>query len=331
MISATPQSRTGVIAECFGLSGLRGHPHRRLGAFHRQQPDSDSPTISAFSRSSPYPSGHRQDVSRRRSSRQRRRPGGGGLADQVAPDVPQKFQVHVVTVDQVSAIGRSGHNEGRRADVHPAMDVQGDQLASDHARTRRKRWSARTSSRGRKSRDEAMAVPARREQEGARATRPTNGPIGSTARWVRMKGAGSADDPRPGNTRRGSRRCGHGPRKLRRCGRLPVHSHHPSRFLDAAEKAIETRPRRSMVDRRSAAFGSLLLEGHRVRLSGQDSERDTSRSALRLMIDQEERGERHTSSITCGEEGRFEGHQLEADGRGSLEPSNRLPLASRTR
>ena len=29
----------GVVAECFGLSGLQGPPHRRLDPFHHQQPD----------------------------------------------------------------------------------------------------------------------------------------------------------------------------------------------------------------------------------------------------------------------------------------------------
>ena len=29
----------GVVAECFGLSGLQGSPHRRLDPRHRQQPD----------------------------------------------------------------------------------------------------------------------------------------------------------------------------------------------------------------------------------------------------------------------------------------------------
>ncbi len=59
------------------------------------------------------------------------------------------------------------------------------------------------------------------------------------------------------------------------------------RFLDARRKAIETGVDIDWATAESLAFGSLLEEGHRVRLSGQDSERGTFSQRHSVLFDQE--------------------------------------------
>jgi 2-oxoglutarate dehydrogenase E1 component len=66
------------------------------------------------------------------------------------------------------------------------------------------------------------------------------------------------------------------------------------RFLDNRKKAVETGEGIDWATGEALAFCSLLLEGHPVRLSGQDCERGTFSSRHSVLIDQETEG-RHTS------------------------------------
>ena len=59
------------------------------------------------------------------------------------------------------------------------------------------------------------------------------------------------------------------------------------RFLDNRRKAIETGEGIDWATAEALAFGSLLLEGHPVRLSGQDCERGTFSQRHSVLIDQE--------------------------------------------
>ncbi len=65
------------------------------------------------------------------------------------------------------------------------------------------------------------------------------------------------------------------------------------RFLDNRAKAIETGEGLDWATAEALAFGSLLTEGHRVRLSGQDVERGTFSQRHSVVIDQENE-ERYT-------------------------------------
>src|SRR5581483_2990611 len=94
-------------------------------------------------------------------------------------------------------------------------------------------------------------------------------------RWSGLKAARELDDPRRGNT-------GVDATVLREIGkditRVPegFHVHRTiQRFLDHRAKAVETGEGIDWATAEALAFGSLLKEGHRVRLSGQDSERGT--------------------------------------------------------
>jgi 2-oxoglutarate dehydrogenase E1 component len=102
-----------------------------------------------------------------------------------------------------------------------------------------------------------------------------------------MKSARDADDPRRGNT-------GVQAAVLREIGRkitvVPAdfHLHRTiQRFLDARAKSIETGTSIDWAAGEALAFCSLLLEGHPVRLSGQDSERGTFSQRHSVLIDQE--------------------------------------------
>ncbi len=78
------------------------------------------------------------------------------------------------------------------------------------------------------------------------------------------------------------------------------------RFLDARAKAIETGQGIDWSTAEALAFGSLLLEGHPVRLSGQDSERGTFSQRHSVLIDQENE-DRHTPlNHLADKQGRFE-------------------------
>ena len=58
------------------------------------------------------------------------------------------------------------------------------------------------------------------------------------------------------------------------------------RFLDSRKKSVETGSDIDWATAEALAFGSLLLEGHPVRLSGQDSERGTFSQRHSVLIDQ---------------------------------------------
>jgi 2-oxoglutarate dehydrogenase E1 component len=78
------------------------------------------------------------------------------------------------------------------------------------------------------------------------------------------------------------------------------------RFLDARRAAIESGAGIDWATAEALAFGSLLREGHRVRLSGQDSERGTFSQRHAVLIDQENEA-RYVPLAHVGEgQGRFE-------------------------
>src|SRR5204862_4900983 len=78
------------------------------------------------------------------------------------------------------------------------------------------------------------------------------------------------------------------------------------RFLDNRRKAIETGEGIDWATAEALASSSLLLDGHRVRLSGQDSERGTFSQRHAVLIDQENE-KRYTPFNNLGDgQARFE-------------------------
>ena len=122
----------GVIAECFGLSGLKGHKHRRLGAFHHQQPDRLH-DLSALLALVALSLRRRQDDRGADLPRERRRPGGRHLRGEgrgrVPAALPQAGRHRHVLLPPLRA------QRGRRAELHPAPDVQDHPEPQVDART----------------------------------------------------------------------------------------------------------------------------------------------------------------------------------------------------
>src|SRR5258705_581904 len=106
-------------------------------------------------------------------------------------------------------------------------------------------------------------------------------------RWADIKAADDADDPRRGHT-------GAPLGMLKQIGQkiteIPqgFHAHRTiQRFLENRRKAIEPGVGIDWATAEALAFCSLMLEGHPVRLSGQDTERGTFSQRHSVLIDQE--------------------------------------------
>jgi 2-oxoglutarate dehydrogenase E1 component len=125
-------------------------------------------------------------------------------------------------------------------------------------------------------------------------------------RWSDVKVADQYDDPRRGHT-------GVDLAALKNIGAsittVPAdfHAHRTiARFLENRRKAIEGGAGIDWATAEALAFGTLLRDGHRVRLSGQDSERGTFSQRHAVLIDQESEA-RYTPLNNLGDnQGRFE-------------------------
>ena len=170
----------GVIAECFGLSGLRGH--RTGGSVHFIVNNQIGfTTYPRYSRSSPYPS----DVAKMIEA----------PIFHVNGDDPEAVVYRRQGRDRVPAeipeAGRDRHvllpplrpQRGRRAGVHPAVDVQGDPRASVDARDLRQEAGRRGRRHRGRGREDAgrLARPARRRAGGEPGLQGQQAPTGSTA------------------------------------------------------------------------------------------------------------------------------------------------------
>ena len=178
----------GVVAECFGLSGLRGH--RTGGSLHFIVNNQIGfTTYPRYSRSSPYPSDVAKLVEAPIFHVNGDDPEAVVFCAKVAIEYRQKF--HKPVVIDMFCYRRFGHNEGDEPLVHPADHVPADPLASDHAADlRRQARSRRASSRPAKSTRCAPtgAIGSTRNTKPGRPIRPTRR-TGSTA-------AGQASRPR---------------------------------------------------------------------------------------------------------------------------------------
>ena len=281
----------GVIAECFGLSGLRGH--RTGGSLHFIINNQIGfTTYPRFSRSSPYPSDVAKMIEAPIFHANGDDPEAVVFAAKVATEFRQKFQKPVVV--DMFCYRRFGHNEGDEPSFtqplmykairqHPTtLDIYAKQLTSEGVVTEgevekmKADWRARLDA----------------EVEASQGYK-ANSADWLDGRWAGVKVAEVTDDPRRGRT-------GVAIEKLKEIGAkitsVPegFHVHRTiARFLDARRKSIEDGTGIDWSTGEALAFCSLLLEGHRVRLSGQDSERGTFSQRHSVLIDQENEA-RHT-------------------------------------
>ncbi|MCU0884378.1 MAG: 2-oxoglutarate dehydrogenase E1 component [Beijerinckiaceae bacterium] len=283
----------GVVAECLGLSGLKGH--RTGGSIHFIINNQIGfTTYPRYSRSSPYPSDVAKMVEAPIFHVNGDDPEAVVFAAKVATEFRQKF--HKPVVIDMWCYRRFGHNEGDEPGfTQPLMykKIRGHKSTLEL-------YSAKLVAEGTVTEAEIEAMKAdwkgrlESEFEAALGYKPNK------ADWLDGKWAGlkaikeDADDPRSGAT-------GVPAVVLREIGEkitaVPAgFSVHKTiqRFLDNRKKAIETGEGIDWATGEALAFCSLLLEGHPVRLSGQDCERGTFSSRHSVLIDQETEG-RHTS------------------------------------
>ncbi|MBM6593544.1 2-oxoglutarate dehydrogenase E1 component [Microvirga pudoricolor] len=282
----------GVVAECLGLSGLRGH--RTGGSIHfiinNQIGFTTDPR---FSRSSPYPSDVAKMVEAPIFHVNGDDPEAVVFAAKVATEYRQKFQKPVVV--DMFCYRRFGHNEGdepaftqplmyRKIRAHESiLEIYSKKLVAEGTVTAaevdeiKNAWRSKLDT----------------ELDIAQAYKP-NKADWLDGRWAGLKAVREdSDDPRRGQT-------GVPVETLQEIATALTtvpegfHVHRTiQRFLDNRKKMMETGQGIDWAMAEALAFGSLLLEGHRVRLSGQDVERGTFSSRHSVLTDQENE-ERYT-------------------------------------
>ncbi len=283
----------GVVAECLGLSGLKGH--RTGGSIHFIINNQIGfTTYPRYSRSSPYPSDVAKMVEAPIFHVNGDDPEAVVFAAKVAIEFRQKF--HKPVVIDMWCYRRFGHNEGDEPGfTQPLMYKK----IRAHKSTL-ELYSSKLMAEGVVTPEDVDAMKAdwknrlESEFEAALGYKPNK------ADWLDGKWSGlkaikeDADDPRAGAT-------GVPAATLREIGEkitsvpegFTVHKT-IQRFLDNRKKAVETGEGIDWATAEALAFSSLLLEGHPVRLSGQDCERGTFSSRHSVLIDQETES-RHTS------------------------------------
>ena len=317
---ATPEDRTmvlpllmhgdaafagqGVVAECFGLSDLKGY--RTGGSLHFIVNNQIGfTTYPRYSRSSPYPSDVAKMIEALIFHVNGDDPEAVVYAAKVATEYRQKFQRPVVI--DMFCYRRFGHNEGDEPSFTQPLMYQ---KIRSHPTTL-EIYSKRLIGEGVVTQDEVEKMKAGwrahldAEFEIASGYKP-NKADWLDGRWSGLKSAREAEDPRRGNT-------GVDIAELRDIGKkitgVPqgFHVHKTiQRFLDHRAKAIESGEGIDWSTAEALAFCALLKEGNPVRLSGQDSERGTFSQRHSVLFDQQTE-ERHTPFNHLGEgQARFE-------------------------
>jgi 2-oxoglutarate dehydrogenase E1 component len=281
----------GVVAECFGLSGLRGH--RTAGSLHfiinNQIGFTTNPR---YARSSPYPSDVAKMIEAPILHVNGDDPEAVVFCAKVATEFRQRF--HKPVVIDMFCYRRFGHNEGdepsftqplmyRKIRSQPTtLEIYGAKLEQEgivgagEVEQMRAAWRARLET----------------EQEAGQSYR-ANKADWLDGRWSGMRAIKEVDDPRRGNT-------GVAVETLKEVGRriteVPqgFNIHRTiARFLENRRATIKNDSGIDWSTGEALAFCSLLLDGNPVRLSGQDSERGTFTQRHSVLHDQE-KDERYT-------------------------------------
>jgi 2-oxoglutarate dehydrogenase E1 component len=276
----------GVVAECLGLSGLKGH--RTGGSIHFIINNQIGfTTYPRYSRSSPYPSDVAKMIEAPIFHVNGDDPEAVVFAAKVATEFRQQF--HKPVVVDMFCYRRFGHNEGdepgftqplmyKKIRQQPStLEIYSKKLIAEGVVTEGEVEKMRTDWRARLE----------AEFEAGQAYKP-NKADWLDGRWAGLKAIKETeDDPRRGQT-------GLPLETLRMVGEritsppegFNIHRT-IQRFLDNRRKAVESGEGIDWATGEALAFGSLVIEGHPVRLSGQDSERGTFSQRHSVLIDQE--------------------------------------------
>jgi len=275
----------GVVAEMFGLSSLKGH--RVAGSLHfiinNQIGFTTNPR---FSRSSPYPSDTAKMIEAPIFHVNGDDPEAVVYVAKVAAEFRQIF--HKPVVIDMFCYRRYGHNEGDEPSfTQPLMykairghkttlGLYGDRLVAEGLVTADEINAAKQSWR------EKLEA----EFE-AGATYKPNKADWLDGTWTGLRAADVADEQRRGST-------GVAVKTLKEIGRKLVevpdgfHVHRTiQRFLDNRTKMIETGEAIDWATAEALAFGSLVIDGNPIRLSGQDVERGTFSQRHSVLYDQD--------------------------------------------
>jgi 2-oxoglutarate dehydrogenase E1 component len=276
----------GVVAECFGLSGLRGH--RTGGSVHFIVNNQIGfTTYPRYSRSSPYPSDVAKLVEAPIFHVNGDDPEAVVYCAKIAVEFRQRF--HKPVVIDMFCYRRYGHNEGdepaftqplmyRIIRSHPTtLEIYARKLIGEGLVTEGEVDKMRGDWRHRLEAEFEAG-------QGYKANKAD----WLDGRWAGLKsGQDSIDDDRRGVT-------GVPVAKLKQlAARItvapPGFNVHKTiqRFLDNRRNAVETGEGIDWATAEALAFASLLDEGYPVRLSGQDSERGTFSQRHSVLIDQQ--------------------------------------------
>jgi 2-oxoglutarate dehydrogenase E1 component len=276
----------GVVAECFGLSGLKGH--KTGGSLHFIINNQIGfTTYPRYSRSSPYPSDVAKMIEAPIIHVNGDDPEAVVYAAKIAIEFRQKF--HKPVVIDMFCYRRYGHNEGdepsftqplmyKKIRAHKStLEIYSEKVIAEGVVTQgevdklKADWRARLDA----------------EWEAGQAYKP-NKADWLDGRWAGMRPSSElGDDPRRGQT-------GVDLDLLKKIGErissvpegFNVHKT-IQRFIDGRRKMIETGEGIDWAMGEALAFGTLVDEEHRVRLSGQDCERGTFSQRHSVLIDQE--------------------------------------------
>ena len=275
----------GVVAECFGLSGLKGHITG--GSIHviinNQIGFTTNPR---FSRSSPYPSDVAKMIEAPIFHVNGDDPEAVVYAAKVAVEFRQKFGKPVVI--DMFCYRRFGHNEGDEpAFTQPVMYRK----IKSHPSTLTK-YAERLQSEGLIEENELKdRVGEFRAQldgdfESSEVYKP-NKADWLDGKWSGLKVAETEEGPRRGET-------GVPLPSLKKAAdvitKIPegFNVHRTiKRFMDSRATMMETGEGINWAMAEALAFASLQLEGHKVRLSGQDCERGTFSQRHSVLYDQD--------------------------------------------
>ncbi len=276
----------GVVAECFGLSGIKGH--RTGGSIHFIINNQIGfTTYPRYSRSTPYPSDVAKMIEAPIFHVNGDDPEAVVYAAKIAIEFRQKF--HKPVVVDMFCYRRYGHNEGdepgftqplmyKKIRAHAStLEIYSKKLVEEGVLTAgeveklRADWRTRLDA----------------EAEAGQSYKP-NKADWLDGRWSGLKAAQELGD----EARRGQ--SGIDMPLLKSLGEkissvpegFQVHKT-INRFLEGRRKMVETGEGVDWAMAEALAFAGLVNEGHPVRLSGQDCERGTFSQRHSVLIDQE--------------------------------------------
>ncbi|MAU97234.1 MAG: 2-oxoglutarate dehydrogenase E1 component [Fulvimarina sp.] len=276
----------GVVAECFGLSALRGH--RVAGTLHfiinNQIGFTTNPR---FSRSSPYPSDVAKTVEAPIFHVNGDDPEAVVYAAKIAMEFRMKF--HKPVVIDMFCYRRYGHNEGDEPaftqpimyktirnhpstlEIYTKKLVAEGLLSEEDVEARKAEW--------RKHLDE--------EFEAGQSYLPNKADWLDGA-WSGLRKAEKEDEPRRGITGVPLKTLKEMGAKLSSVPETFNVHRTVKRFLENRASIIDTGEGIDWATAEALAFGTLVTEGHPVRLSGQDVERGTFSQRHSVLYDQED-------------------------------------------